>query len=399
MIQRNQASYFQNPLVKVKLLSLVFIIVSLLAACSKVVDKKEVTHEYQQNASLVTISPEKNYTIARDYLGQITAKQHTSLSFEYSGSVSHVLVDTGDMIKKGQLLAQQDTQLLSYKTTELQSQKQQALAQISLNKANLKRIKALINDGYSSLQRLDELNSENQILKAQISGLNARINTLKYQQEKSALIAPFNGVITERFISKGQVAAASQASFRFIENANNEINVGVPRKLASTLVLGQLFDIKIDDASLNDQTRKAELVAIGQQINLVNRTVQLRLKMIKKLDKANSYNGQLVRVTIKQEINKPGFWLPLDAITDGVRGQWQIFIATPVADSNNSYQLQAATINILHTSEHSAYISGLSLETHKVVSQGVHRYVGGQIIKTSTQALANITNKNIGNKE
>jgi RND family efflux transporter MFP subunit len=397
-MQHNKISYYQHPLAKVKSFFLIFIAATTLTACSKVVDKEEAHHGFQQSASLVTIDPENSYTIARDYLGQITAKQHTSLSFEYSGRISNVLVDSGDVITKGQLLAQQDTQLLSYKTAELQSQKQQALAQVTLNKANLKRIKTLISDGYSSLQRLDELNSENHILKAQIDGLNARINTLKYQQEKSALLAPFDGVVTERFISKGQVATASQPSFRFIENANNEINVGIPRKIASTLVLGQLFDIKIDNAPLSEQTRQAELIAIGQQINSVNRTVLLRLKMTKKLDKANRYNGQLIRVTIKQDIKKSGFWLPLNAITDGVRGQWQIFIASSIDDETNNYQLQAATINILHTSEHSAYISGLSLEPHKIVAQGVHRYVGGQVVKTSTQALANITDNIAGSK-
>ncbi|WP_114325291.1 efflux RND transporter periplasmic adaptor subunit [Candidatus Colwellia aromaticivorans] len=399
MIQHSKIHPFQCRLAKMKAIILIFIAVSALTACSKAVEKKDASNSYKQSASLITISPEKSYTIARNYLGQITAKQHTNLSFEYSGRISNVLVDSGDVIKKGQLLAQQDTQLLSYKTTELQSQKNQAQAQITLNQANLRRIKTLINDGYSSLQRLDELNSENQILKAQINGLNARINTLQYQREKSALIAPFDGVITERFISNGEVTTASQPSFRFIENANNEINVGIPRKVASTLVLGQVFEIKIDNIRLDNQPKQAKLIAIGQQINTVNRTVQLRLKMLKQLDKANSYNGQLVRVTIVQEIKKPGFWLPLNAITDGVRGQWQLFIATPTGGSSNSHQLQAATVNVLHTSEHSAYINGLSLEPHKIVAQGVHRYVGGQVVKASTQALANIPDYTIGSQE
>lgn len=395
MIRHNKIYPFQFKLVNVKSILLILLAASTLTACSKAVEKKEAsnfeTQSYHQRASLRIIFPEKSYTIAREYLGQVTAKQHTNLSFEYSGRVSHILVDSGDMIKKGQLLAQLDTQLISYKTTELQSKKQQAKAQITLNKANLNRIKTLINDGHSSLQRLDELNSENQILRAQINGLNARINTLKYQQEKSTLIAPFDGVITERFIANGEVITASQPTFRFIENANNEINVGIPRKVASTLVLGQIFNVKTDNTRLNDQTKQAKLIAIGQQINSVNRTVQLRLKMLKQLGKANSYNGQLVRVTIEQEIKKQGFWLPINAITDGVRGQWQIFIASPTSDSSDDYKLQAATVNILHVNEHSAYINNLSLEPHKIVSQGVHRYVGGQVVKASKQALANIT--------
>ncbi|MBL4822195.1 MAG: efflux RND transporter periplasmic adaptor subunit [Colwellia sp.] len=394
MKQYSKAHPFKCQLAKMKTIILIFLTMSTLTACSKVAEKKEVTNSYQQSATLITISPEKSYTIARSYLGQITAKQQTNLSFEYSGRISEVLVDSGDVIKKDQLLALLNTQLLSYKTTELQAQKKQAQAQVILNKANLNRIKTLINDGYSSQQRLDELNTENQILKAKINGLNASINILQYQKEKSALIAPFDGVITERLISTGELTTASQPSFRLIENANIEINVGIPSKVASTLALGQIFKIKTDNKNLKEQSKQARLIAIGQQINTVNRTIQLRLKMLKELDKANQYNGQLVRVIIKQEIKKAGFWLPINALTDGVRGQWQIFIASPTSGSNNSYQLQAATVNVLHTNDHSAYVSGLSLTPYNIVAQGVHRYVGGQDVSVTTQALAD----NAGNQ-
>lgn len=400
MTHHNKTIYFLHHFTKVRSILLVLLATSTLTACSKAVEKTATTDNYQQSASLLTLTPERSYTVTREYLGQIIAKQHTNLSFEYTGRVNQILVDTGDVIKKGQLLAQQDTQLLSFKTTELQSQKEQAQAQIMLNKANLDRIKTLINDGYSSLQRLDELNSENKILNAQINGLNARINTIKYQKKKSSLIAPFDGVITERFISKGEITTASQASFRFMENANNEINVGIPSKMASSLVLGQKFTIQIDDIPSKNLIKQATLIAIGQQINSVNRTIQLRLKMPKPINQSNSYNGQLVRVTIEQEINKPGFWVPLNAITDGVRGQWQVLMAnsTDSAD-NHSYQLQSATVNILHTNEHSAYINGLSLEPHQIIAQGVHRYVSGQIVKELAQTLASTTGSKVGNKK
>ncbi len=360
----------------------VLIALIMLSACSEEPTKQKNVKKHYQSAALITISPEKNYTIERDYLGQVTAKQHTSLSFEYSGKVSEVLVDNGDIVKKGQLLAQQDTQLLGYKTSELQAQIAQSEAQITLNKANLKRIEKLIVDGYSSKQRLDELNAENKILKAQINGLNARIQTLQYQKTKSALVAPFDGVITTRLVSKGEVIAASSPSFRMIESANNEISVGIPSKVASTLVLGQLMQIKIDK-----QNKQAKLIAIGQQINASNRTVQLRLKMLEKLDRGKNFNGQLVRITVEQQINKAGFWIPLNAITDAVRGQWQIFIASASADAKENHKLQAATVNVLHTNEQSVYVNGLALEQHKIVSQAVHRYVAGQTVSSSSQAL------------
>lgn len=360
-----------------------------ITACSEGGVKQAVSSKsYHQSAALMTISPEQSYTIERDYLGQITAKQNTSLSFEFAGKVSEIFVDSGDVVKKGQRLAQQDTQLLSYKTAELQAKIAQSNAQITLNKANLDRIKTLINDGYSSKQRLDELNAENQILTAQIEGLNAQINTLAYQNEKSTLVAPFNGVITKRLISNGEVTSATIPSFHIIASANNEINVGIPSKVASTLTLGQLIKIKVDN-----QIKQAELIAIGHQIDAVNRTVQLRLKMIEELAITNNFNGQLIRISIAQQINKPGFWLPINALTDGVRGQWQIFIASKTTDSKDNYTLQTATVNVLHSNEHSVYVNGLEIKQHQIIALGVHRYVAGQMIKASSQTLASTVGK------
>lgn len=380
----DKASYSHSLFSISRLFSIVLISLLAISSCSKKVDDKNIEKTFHQSATLVDISPEQGYTIARSYLGQVKAKQHTNLSFEYAGKISELLVDDGDIVKKNQTLAKQDTQLLSYKSTELQAKISQLKAQIELNQANLSRIKTLINDGYSSKQRLDELNAENQILQAQINGLNAQIQTLDYQKAKATLISPFDGVITTRLTSTGEVISPSQVIFRIIEQENNEINLGVPAKLASTLSLGQLFDISI--TSQVEEKKQARLIAIGQQIDAINRTVQLRLKIADTLRKNERFNGQLVRVTIDDKIQKAGFWLPLEAITDGVRGQWQVFVAQPINNEKNNFILQTATVNIVHANEHSVYVTGLPLEAHKIVSQGVHRYVSGQVIQRTNQS-------------
>jgi len=382
----NSVSSTVLPLASSKLLSLLLITVLSLSACSKDNKDKADTNTFYQTASTKTITPQQGYTITRHYLGQLKAKQHTNLSFEYAGKVNQLLVDNGDVVKKDQLLAEQDTQLLQYKTTELQAQINQAKAQVALNQSNLQRIKTLINDGYSSQQRLDELNAENQILNAQINGLNAQISTLNYQKEKANLIAPFDGVITKRLISTGEVISPSTPAFQLIEQSNSEVSVGVPDKLAMTLSVDDIFDLEV----VNDTQAKyqARLISIGKQIDSLNRTVQLRLKLIANTNTNLQLNGQLVRVKIGEQIDKPGFWLPLAAITDGVRGQWQIFIAKPVANEKDNFTLQTTTVNVLHTNQHSVYVSGLALTPHKIVSQGVHRYVGGQVIQSIETALS-----------
>ncbi|WDE11443.1 efflux RND transporter periplasmic adaptor subunit [Thalassomonas haliotis] len=330
------------------------------------------------SARMLTISPEAGYPLAREYIGELTTKQHTDLGFEFSGKINSITFDSGDEVRRGDLLASQDTELLTIKHAELAAKIQQNKAQITLNQANLKRIKSLINNGYTSEQSLDELNAEYQVLQAGLQGLNASLKTIEYQIEKARLLAPFDATIGERFLSQGQVLNAGQVAFRLIAQNNNEISVGVPAKLAARLRLGDKFSVAIND-NLSDAT----LVAIGKQVDKTNRTVQLRLLP---QENTSGFNGQLVRVNIRQEINKSGYWLPLSAITDGVRGQWNVYLAQQIG--GGQYQIKAATVAVLHTTENDAFVSGLEANQHLVIAEGLHRYVPGQIISKHRPGLA-----------
>ncbi len=388
----NKFSHFRFS---VKLQHFSFVCVSLLVlfslnGCSKISEEQlETKSNYFQSAQLLKIIPQPNYTISRTYIGQIKAKQETNISFEYAGKVSNIFVDVGDHIKKGQLLAQQNTQLLSYKKDELQAKIKQVKAQIHLNQTNLSRIKHLIKKGFSSKQSLDEVNAENQIFLAQIQELQATIKTISYQIDKSKLIAPFDATVGSRMLSVGEVVKTGTTSFLLIEKNHNEITLGVPGKLAQNLSLGQIFNVEI-----NNNHKNAKLIAIGQQVNTSNRTVQLRLVFVEdtsneNVNKITHFNGQLVKVSIDQVVNKTGFWLPINAITDGIRGQWQVYLANKINSSDTqevTYKIKAMTINVIHTDKNSVYITGLALEEQIIVSQGLHRFVYGQIIKKSLKA-------------
>ncbi|WP_281561053.1 efflux RND transporter periplasmic adaptor subunit [Thalassomonas sp. RHCl1] len=341
------------------------------------------------SARMLTITPQAGYPLQREYIGELTTKQHTDLGFEFSGKINSIAFDSGDEVRRGEILARQDTELLTIKHAELEAKIKQNKAQITLNQANLKRIKSLINNGYTSEQSLDELNAEYQVLQAGLQGLNASLKTIEYQIEKASLIAPFDATIGERFLSQGQVLNAGQGAFRLIAKNNNEISVGVPAKLAARLELGHTFSVEINE-NLSDAT----LIAIGKQVDKTNRTVQLRLLP---QENTKGFNGQLVRVNIRQEIQKSGYWLPLSAIIDGVRGQWNIYLAQQIG--GGQYQIKAATVSVLHTTENDAFVSGLEANEHLVIAEGLHRYVPGQIINKHQGTLALKTNSQQAKQE
>jgi RND family efflux transporter MFP subunit len=361
---------------KYRLLEMLFISVLFsifLSSCSKAESAIDTEGHYIHSAKLLKIVPVEHYIVAQQYVGKISAKQFANISFEYNGTVNDILVDSGDVVKQDQVLAKQDTELLNIKIAQLNAQIKQTKAQLTLNKTNVKRLTSLISDGYTSEKSLDELKAEQEIFQAKLQEFDANVRTINYQIAKATLRAPYSATVGKRLISKGEFVAAGKTTFSLIAQDNNEIILGVPSKIAAELTLQDNYPVEI-----GNYQSSATLIAIGQQVDPINRTIQLRLVLSEKM---TSLNGQLVRVSIKRLVNKTGFWLPINAITDGIRGQWNIFIAKE--KGNNEFILQAETIQVIHATKDQVFVTGLSKNSHHIVADGLHRLVPGQTVKAS----------------
>ena len=335
---------------------------------------------YHQSADILTISPSLSYDIKRAYIGKVVSKQLTSLSFEYAGKVAKVYVDSGDLVSKGQLLAEFDTELLTIQRQAIVATIEQFRARAELNRLNLSRINNLRTKGYSSKQTVDELEAEKTIINADISRQQANIASIEYQISHAKLHAPFAAVISSRTVAEGENFSPNQDAFNLIQQAAHEVSVGVPVKVASQLVVGQTLSV-----TLNKQTLTGQILAIGKQVHQVSRTIELRLALKQTL---TFYNGQLAQVNIEQGVEQAGFWLPLSALTDGIRGQWNVYQVTATTD--DLLTISATTVEVKYATLDAAYITGLPLVTHEVIASGVHRYVPRQIVKRASEAIKRV---------
>ncbi|MFT6919425.1 MAG: RND family efflux transporter MFP subunit, partial [Cognaticolwellia sp.] len=198
---------------------------------------------YHHSADIRTISPSMSYDIERAYIGKVVSKQLTSLSFEYAGKVAKVYVDSGDLVSKGQLLAEFDTELLTIQRQAIVATIEQFRARAKLNRLNLSRINNLRTKGYSSKQAVDELEAEKTIINADISRQQANIANIEYQISHAKLHAPFAAVISSRTVAEGENFSPNQNAFNLIQQADHEVSVGVPIKVASQLVVGQTLSV------------------------------------------------------------------------------------------------------------------------------------------------------------
>jgi len=335
---------------------------------------------YLHTAAHLTLVKKTDRQVKRRYTGVVSARQHADVGFELGGKVARVLVDEGDIVLEGALLAELDVELLNIEKRRLNAQLVETKARLNLSRNSLKRQRSLKQSGFSSAQRLDELSTEKQSLEAKLVQLEAAQSAVQSRIGKAVLKAPFSGVVTRRFADQGSVAGAGLAIVRLQQQGQMEAYVGVPVKGIEKLLPGLVMSVQ-----LHDEIFDAVVLAIGADIHPVTRTVSVRLALPEAF---KGIDGDLIYLNVEETVQGEGYWVPVGAITDGVRGMWRAYALVPnsseaIAATTSTFKIEARDIQVEYASESHVFIKGAIEPGEIIVDGGLHRFAPGQTVLLS----------------
>lgn len=362
---------------------LIILFSGLLCACGQDTTSDNLS-DYHHAAKLLVIAPQQHYIVKREFTGFVTSSQHGEIGFELSGKLAQMNVDIGSQVQAGELLAKLDTELLNIEQQQLDAQFAELKARLRLNQSSLERQKSLGKSGYSSQQRLDELLAEQDTINAGIARLQASVASIETRIRKSSLLAPFDGTVSAKHVNIGTVIAAGTPIIKLLNNTKLEARIGVPARLLPGLTPGSAQLLNIGQQELGSQ-----VIAVGADISSITRTVPVRLSLANTSTTDNIVDGSLVKLLIDEQIEQAGYWLPLNSITDGMRGLWTIYAAIEEKDDKapskeKLYRIEARAVQIEYTKGKEVYITADLNNIQWIVGDGLHRFVPGQIIRSSS---------------
>ncbi|MCK5881653.1 MAG: efflux RND transporter periplasmic adaptor subunit [Sinobacterium sp.] len=328
--------------------------------------------DYLHTVDTFTLAAPQTLTVSREFSGRIEARQTLTLGFELAGTIASMNVNDGDFVKKGQRLAQLDNQLLEADLDKLSAQHTQIQAQLKLNIQTLHRQQTLKNKNYAAGQRLDELQAEKVQLQAKLRLIQTQKKQSKIRIKKSTLFAPFDGQISVRYRAQGGVVNPSEPVLELVEDSQLQIKVAVPLDFAQQLNVGQAVHIQTLNGAKNLQF-DALIDTISRSVSLGSYTQTLRLSLPENINQTFLSNGQIVMANIQETRNEVGYWLPSTALTEGLRGTWNVLLLSE-QDENKS-QLQKMAVTPLHFKHSQVFIaeSAYFKSGRKVVANGTQR--------------------------
>jgi len=139
------------------------------------------------------------------YTGLIEAQNKIVITPEVGGKITKIYVESGDMVRKGKLLAELDTRAIRLQLE--QAQAALAVAKASCNDAsrNMERMERLKQENAVSDQQYEKVKLAFDLADAQLKQAEAAVNLAKYSLNVSLMKAPFSGVIASKNADVGDV--------------------------------------------------------------------------------------------------------------------------------------------------------------------------------------------------
>lgn len=355
------------------IVAVIFAVLFVVGMLPRLANKRDLAHEHEVTTGSVpivqtTVAKRSPLREKGDLPGNISAIQYVTINARVDGYLKERLVDIGDWVKKGQLLAEIDTPTIDQelnqakadlaeaksklasaqaKFHEAQSQDVAAKATILKSQANEDFTKitsdrwiAMAEKGAVSLQSRDEkvrqfkdataqlqvsiaqekaaqsaVNSaaaEVGVARSLVDARNASVARIAAEQNFKRVIAPFDGVITLRKVDPGAlISSGSQMPtlelFQLAKIDTLRIYVNVPQTFARFLSSGQHAEVFVPE--MPDKIFVGTVTNIAGALDPSTRTRQTEVRIDNKGHELLPGMYAQVRVTIKRDeewITVPG---------------------------------------------------------------------------------------------
>ena len=155
------------------------------------------------------------------------------------GEVRQVLVNAGQWVRAGQLLAIVDRSVQSQQLANSQANIGVAQADARLAQANLDRALKLVDRGFISMADIDRLTATRDAANARVKVAAAQRNEMGAKVRRLDIMAPAAGLVLERNVEPGQVVGPSSATlFRIAEHGDMEMKAKLSESDLAQLTVG-----------------------------------------------------------------------------------------------------------------------------------------------------------------
>lgn len=257
-------------------------------------------------------------------VGELQPQAAVDVMSRISGRLKEVLVQRGDPVKNGDLLAVVDDE-------DLRQQISRAEAAIAIARAGVSREQATYDNLVIQVERFQALHSEQlisnqdlqniesqlraskaqlELAKAQVQQADASLRELKVQQDQTRVYSPLTGFVGTRYLDPGALVSASVPIVRVLDVSRLKTIVPVTERMINQVHVGLQAQVSVD--GVPDEKYGGKVTRISPFLDPDTRSADVEIEI------ANSRKdlkpGMFARVVIAAGTPTKALAIPRDAL-------------------------------------------------------------------------------------
>ena len=187
--------------------------------------------------------------------GEIAAQRQVNLSPKQAGQLQELLVQEGDVVRKGQAIARMDPDDIDNKIAETQAGLDSARVNLSRARLEFERRESLHAAGALTTDEFLSFKAKYETARAEFNAAEQRLEQKRQDRRDLVISAPFAGTITNRFADPGSYvtpttaasASAGASSASIVQLASGLlVEAKVPESDIGRIKVGQQAEIRVD---------------------------------------------------------------------------------------------------------------------------------------------------------
>lgn len=288
--------------------------------------------------------------------GAVESEENILVSAKTMGVITNVLTREGEMVSKGQTLAQIDDQLIRKSIAEVKSQLQ------------------LANTVYERQKNLwdQKIGTEVQFLQAQTNkeSMENRLASLNEQLEMSKIKSPISGVVDALEVKVGQNIAPGMPAARVVNNSQLKVTARVSEAYSTQIKKGDKVTITFPDLG---KTFEARVTFAARNIDALSRTFAIEATLPSNPDLRPNMSAV---VKVIYETSPSAIVVPINLVQN-INGEKIVYVAEK---DGNKTVARKKVITVTSVYDNLAEVQGLN-RGDQLITVGSQGLNDGEIVK------------------
>jgi RND family efflux transporter MFP subunit len=290
------------------------------------------------------------------------------LGFRVAGKITRRAVESGQRVRKGQLLAQLDPSDYQLAAQAARAQVSAATTQRDLAAADLKRYQGLRDQGFVSSAEIERRTAQLQSAQASLTQAQAQLSNQGNQAAYTQLLADADGVVTGIDAEVDQVVSAGTPVVRLAQDGPRDVVFAVPENRLNDVRPGQAVDVQ---RWSSDQRYVGTVREVAASADPVTRTYTVKLALAGEAPPLGATVTAVPRAAVAQSVSA-AIKLPTSALFQQGQGS-AVWVYDATTGTVRAQPIQVSTVD-----GNEAVVSAGLKPGMQVVATGTHVLAPGQ---------------------